>query len=590
MQALSPFLNDVKELCGEAVRTVFNVDDATVAQIKSLVVFAHQVELAHAALPCHSLSKVLRKSPKDIATQLCAYACSHVAQKKSPRIKEVKELNGYLNFMFDLELALAEDFKGANSKTLYKGPIIVGKDKEKMIVEFSQPNTHKALHIGHLRNAVYGDAICNILESAGHDIVRATYPGDMGAHIAKALWYIKKFKATEVPKKPSPDWLGQIYAESDQYVKSLNETEQAELKKEIGKVYLELENQTGDYYSLYKETREWSLQQMRDVYAWLGIKFDVWFFESECDVPSRKLVQQKYKEGFFELNQGAIGLDLNKYELGFAMYLRTDGTGLYLTKDLELIRKKFEDTAITRSIYIVDARQKLHFQQLFKTAELMGYPQAAKSLHLAYESVTDPEGAPFSSRSLNGVSLEELRVSIRKQVIQQYLEPLKTEWPEEKVNELADQVVLGAIKYGLLKVDPNRIIQFILEDWIKLDGETGPYLQYAHARCMSILKKVGEAPEGLTPKLTESAEKEVVLHLEKFNVALLQAANEYRPSVLCAYLYDLAKLFNRFYRECPIKNTEDEAVRNSRLAITAVVQFTLKKGLKTLGIPAPERM
>ena len=220
----------------------------------------------------------------------------------------------------------------------------------------------------------------------------------------------------------------------------------------------------------------------------------------------------------------------------------------------------------------------------------MGYPQAKKSLHLAYESVTDEKGAPFSSRSLNGVSLEELRISIRNQVVEQYLSQFKGEWTDEKIFELADQVVLGAIKYGLLKVDPNRIIQFILEEWIKLDGETGPYLQYAHARCASIRKKVGDATGEFTSKLTENVEIELALHLEKYNLALLQAGTEFRPSVLCAYLFDLAKLFNRFYRECPIKTTEDAAIRNSRLALVEIVQYVLKQGLGVLGIPAPERM
>jgi arginyl-tRNA synthetase len=593
MKPLSPFLNEAKKLSVVAVKTVFSVDDATADQIQSLVGFSHQSEIAHAALPCHGLSKILRKAPVAIATELCAFLSAHLNSQPDASlwIKEVKQLNGYLNFVFNLDHAVQNDYQNALKKQLNHGTLLEDAEKEKIIVEFSQPNTHKALHIGHLRNAVYGDAVCSILSAAGHHIVRATYPGDMGAHIAKALWYIKKFKLAEFPKKPDPHWLGQIYSESDQFLKSKAGTpEEAGYKTEITQLFKELEAMTGDDYPLYVQTREWSLQQMRDVYQWLGIHFDVWFYESECDGPSRQLVQEKYKEGFFVLSEGAIGLDLSADDLGFALYLRSDGTGLYLTKDLELIRQKFSDPAVTRSIYIVDSRQKLHFQQLFKTAEKMGYPQAEKSLHLAYESVTDPTGAPFSSRSLNGVSLDQLRVSIRNQVIEQYLGPFKTEWPEAKILELADQIVLGAIKYGLLKVDPNRIIQFILEDWIKLEGETGPYLQYAHARCNSILTKLGRAPAEFKPILTENAEKEIILHIEKYKTALAQAATEYRPSVLCSYLFDLAKLFNRFYKECPIKTAATEEAKNSRLAIVAIVQETLKQGLALLGIPAPERM
>ena len=352
-QPISLFLDEAKALSAEAVKSVYAVDEKTVEQVKTMVNFSPQPELAHAALPCHSLSKVLRKSPKEIATQLC----QHISNAKHPRIKEVRELNGYLNFIFDLDLALQEDFKLTRSKQLHVGPILPVAEREKMIVEFSQPNTHKALHIGHLRNAVYGDAVCNLLAAIGHDVVRATYPGDMGAHIAKALWYMKEFKSAEIPTTPNPHWLGQIYSESDQYIKSIAGTDkEIEFKKDITSVFQELENQKGPFYDLYLTTREWSLQEMRDIYEWLGIKFDVWFFESECDHPSRELVQQKYKEGFFVLNQGAIGLDLNSYDLGFALYLRTDGTGLYLTKDLELIRRKFSDpkslVPFTSSIHV----------------------------------------------------------------------------------------------------------------------------------------------------------------------------------------------------------------------------------------------
>lgn len=587
MQSVSVFLDEAKALAGRVVQSAYSVEPTVVEQIQSLVSFSPQSGLAHAALPCHSLAKVLRQAPKQIAARLCEEA----AKFPHPRILEVRELNGYLNFIFNLEMALQDDFARVQRNDFLQGPLLAPTAREKVIVEFSQPNTHKAIHVGHLRNAVYGDVVSRLLEAVGHTVIRATYPGDMGAHIAKALWYIGKFKKHEVPLQPDTKWLGRMYAESDQYIKSLAGTPQEQaFRQEVTTIIQEIENQQGVFYDLYTKTREWSLQEMRDIYQWLGIHFDIWFYESECDRPSRDLVQQKYKEGFFVLSEGAIGLDLNPYDLGFAIYLKTDGTGLYLTKDLELIRRKFADSSVTQSIYVVDSRQRLHFRQLFKTAELMGYPQAKKSLHLGYESVTDETGAAFSSRSLNGISLEDLRRSVRDQVVDQYLKPLQEEWPETKVLELADQVVLGAIKYGMLKVDPNRIIQFILKEWIQLDGETGPYLQYAHARCASIRKKVGEPASSFKPKLVEASEREVVLHLEKYNVALLQAAAEYKPSILCAYLYDLAKLFNRFYKECPIKTAEDADVRNSRLAIVCTVQSALRQGLAILGIPAPERL
>jgi len=583
----SQFLDETRQLVAEAVQQVFDVPSATAEEVKTWVGYSTQSTIAHAAFPCHNLAKILRQAPKQIAFQLC----SHLSGISSTRIREVSELNGYLNFTFNLELCLQESFARVREGRLYVEPLLASNEREKVIVEFSQPNTHQALHIGHLRNTVYGDAVCNLLSAVGHRVVRATYPGDLGAHIAKTLWFLKKFKMEEFPKQPDSDWLGHVYAEADQYLKSIEGTDdEIACRMEISKVFQQLEAQKGEYQDLYLDTREWSLNAMHQVYDWLGVRFDVWYYESECDHPSRDFVKGKFEEGFFVLSQGAIGIDLNPYDLGFAIYLRSDGTGLYLTKDLELLNRKFSDPEITSSIYVVDSRQKLHFQQLFKTAELMGYPQAGKSLHLAYESVTDEKGAPFSSRSLNAVSIDSLKLGIRNRIIEQYLKQFMDEWGMSGIVELADQIALGAIKYGMLKVDRNRIIQFILEDWIKLDGDTGPYLQYAYARCANIRKKVGEAAPDFSVQLTTEAEHEVVLHLEKFNTFLLQAATQYRPSTLCAYLYDLARIFSRFYQDCPIKDVQDISVRNTRLALVTTVQSVLKRGMDLLGIPTPERM
>ncbi len=579
MTHLSLYLDEAKELCQKAVNETYGLNQS----ITELVSFSPQPEMAHAAFPCHSLAKSLKQSPKLIAQTLCQ------AVQKYPlkRIKVVQELNGYLNFIFDLDLCLKESFEQCSGEKYLRSPMLEKSEQEKIIVEFSQPNTHKALHLGHLRNTIYGDVVCNLLEAIGHHIVRATYPGDMGAHIAKAIWFIQKFKKTEIPQSPDAHWLGEMYSAADAYLK--NDPPES-VKQEIYQVALQLEKKSGETYELYLKTREWSLDEMKSVYEWLNVRFDKWFYESECDQPSKELVKKKFEEGFFVLSEGAIGIDLNEYDLGFAIYLKSDGSGLYLTKDLELIKQKFSDPTITKSIYVVDSRQRLHFQQLFKTAELMGFPQAKKSLFLGYELVTDTKGAPFSSRTMNAMSLKDFNNKVSHQVIEQYLTPLKSEWSDTQIEELSEQIVLGAIKYGMLKIDPNRSIQFVLEDWLKLDGETGPYLQYVHARCSSILKKVGEPIDDQIPHLESLPEQLLILHIEKFKNALLQAATEYKPSIFCAYLFDLAKLFNRFYKECPIKTAASPELMQSRLALVKTTQMTLRRGLSLLGIPAPLRL
>jgi arginyl-tRNA synthetase len=541
-------------------------------------------ELGQAALPCHALAKAFRSAPQKIAEDLATRI------PKGLLIDKIDVVNGYLNFHMNFIAYGKYLLASIHSRDFFSHPLLEKKAQEKISVEYSQPNTHKALHVGHLRNMVFGDSVCNLLAYAGNRVVRTTYPGDFGAHIAKSLWYIKTKKDAKIPAIGQADWLGVVYAESDDYVKSLMGTPEADKSKaEVGAVLRELQDKKGPYYELYKTTKEYSLQQMRDIYDWLGMKFDLWFFESECDEPSRELVLKKFNEGFFVKSEGAIGLDLNPYNLGFALYLKSDGNGLYLTKDLELIRAKFSDPEVTKSIVVVDARQKLHFQQLFKTAELMGYEQAKRSVHLSYETVTTADGTPCSSRNLNGIQLSELRGAMENKVISDYLERYRGEWSDAEIRDTARDIALGALKYGFLKVDSNVIIKFVMEEWLKLEGDTGPYLQYVHARCRSILEKVGRPVQRKEVVLETEIEKELTVMLGGYNAVALQAANQYRPSMIASYLFDLCKQFNRFYKECPIKSSEG-AQKDSRLELTESTAAVLSHGLGLLGIQAPNRM
>lgn len=253
------------------------------------------------------------------------------------------------------------------------------------------------------------------------------------------------------------------------------------------------------------------------------------------------------------------------------------------------MRRKFSDPKVTRLIYVVDARQKLHFQQLFKTGELLGYPQAAKSVHLPYETVNTEAGAAFSSRSLNGLKLFELRQTMEAHVTKEYLERYRGQWSDEEIRKTAEAVTIGALKFGMIRVDNNTPITFKLDEWLKLDGDTGPYLQYVHARCKNILEKQGKPQTMFTAELVDPVEKELSFWLGRFNEFAYNAANQYRPSVMASYLYDLAKAFNRFYEACPIK-TATGNLRETRLQLVDTTATVLAKGLELLGIPAPNRM
>ena len=440
---------------------------------------------------------------------------------------------------------------------------------------------------------VLGEATSRLLEAAGDTVVRDTYPGDMGAHIAKALWYIQTVKKGELPADGDPvaqaAWLGKMYAEADAYVKQRGKEYAAahpavkpegadadvdpdedpaidpEVKAQIGDVLRQLEAKQEPLYSLYRQTREWSLAEMRRIYDWLGIRFDRWFFESECEEPSRELVLKKKEEGFFQVSKGAVGLDLNQYGLGFALFLKSNGTGLYITKDLELLEEKFADGTVNRSIVVVDARQTRHFQQLFKTAELMGMPQAARSIHLAYETVTTADGTPFSSRTMNGAGLDDIRASI-----------------EAKVGpELAPAV----LKFGFLRADSNKQVRFDPDAWMKNDGDGVLSLVELYQRGLKELAGAAPVPDGAALDVTTDSEKVLLNQLRTFPRTVSTAARDLRPTAIAIYVSELGRNLSRFYAESPLEGAGvTPEIRATRLALIEEANAVLKRGLSILGI------
>ncbi len=585
-----PFKNEISELVYNELKLMskelgiefsLNTND-----IYNMLTVPPDFSFGQAALPCFPFAKAFKQAPNKIASELS----EKLNNKNKSLIAAVNCVNAYLNFHCQFN-NLAKNLSNAiHSKEYFKRLLLEESEKDKIVVEYSQPNTHKAMHVGHLRCLVLGDAVCNLLEYAGNKVVRATYPGDLGNHVAKIIWYLTHPANKALPATDKTRWLGQMYAEADEAFKATKGTEkEAEVKKHISEILWQLNNSSGKYYDLWKETREWSLEELRNIYNWLDSHFDVWYFESECEAPSKILVKKKYEEGFFNKDNGAIGIDLSQWKLGFAMFLKSDGNGLYLTKDIDLIMRKFSDPEVTKSIYIVDSRQKLHFKQLFKTTELMGYPQAAKSIHLSYETVNTEDGKPLSSRQLNGLQLSDLRNKMETKVTNDYLNRYRGQWSDTEIELTAKNITIGALKYGMLRVDNNTQINFSLEEWLKLDGETGPYLQYVHARCSSILDKIGTPKDNITYKVTERNEEELIFLLSRFNDFAQQGAIQNRPSLIANYLYDLAKSFNRFYENCPIKNAE-ENTKETRLSLVNCTKKIIFEGLKLLGIPSPSKM
>lgn len=542
-----------------------------------------QSDMGDLAFSCFALAKALKRGPPQIAAEIAKNFFL------DSNVEKVQAAGPYLNITFTPSFHGREVVSTILDGSFFKKQLI--EKSPKTMIEFSQPNTHKELHVGHMRNLCLGDAIVRMLRYSGRNIVSSTFPGDMGTHVAKCLWYMKKHNQESAPEGAKGEWLGRMYSKANLLLEDQNGTPQEDInRQELTEILRQLESKAGPYFELWMETREWSIELMKKVYKWANVEFDEWYFESEMDSPSAQWVKQLYADGKLEKSEGAIGKNLESENLGFCMLLKSDGTGLYATKDLLLAKHKFEDVHIEKSVYIVDMRQALHFKQVFRVLEMLGFEQAKNCFHLQYNYVELPDGA-MSSRKGNIVPLTELVHRMEDHVKTTYLSRYQGEWSSEEIETIAGQVAKGAIFYGMLRIDTNKKIVFDMNEWLKLDGESGPFVQYSYARISSLGRKFPRTQSDVQWNLlNHTSERHLLQALFGFNSSVAMAAENFKPSAICGYLYDLAKKFNVFYHECPIGTEKDEATREARLALSSAVGIVLKQGLSVLGMPAPEKM
>jgi arginyl-tRNA synthetase len=527
------------------------------------------------------LAKILKKPPQALAKELEDLLLSS-EQPFTPQTA-----GPYLNLSmnFDLMIALLQSVQ---EQTYFSYGLLP--HCPKTMIEYSQPNTHKEMHVGHMRNVCLGQALEKIYKYCGLTVLTSTYPGDMGTHVAKCLWYLDKFK----PEKPTTRlgaWLGTIYSKAHNLLEEDRGSEkEAENRAQLTKILQDIHSGSGHFFTLWQETRTLSIELMKEVYAWLGVSFDYWYFESEVDRDSITLVKKYLEKKLFTVDAGAVGMDLAPYDLGFCLLLKSDGQGLYATKDLELARKKFQDFNIEKSIYIVDSRQSLHFKQVFKTLELMEFPQAKNCLHLGYEMVELPSG-PMSSRKGNIVPILQLIDEMESTIRLEHLAKYTDLWTEVELSHAAKTIANAAIKYGMLKIDPLKKIIFDLSEWLNMEGNTGPYLLYTYARFHSVLQKVGVVKEeNLKPVELKEIERSLVQKIFYFNDKCLLSFEKNSPSILCHYLYELCQDLNSFYANSPITKEENLSLKIFRVNLTTQSLSILKKGLHLLGIDTLEKM
>jgi arginyl-tRNA synthetase len=586
---MNPFLSAIHALVREQLASIPGAPELP----ENLIARPPDAALGDYALPCFFLAKALRKGPPAIAQEL--------AQALEPKLaghallRGVQAAGPYLNFRVNRAELARLTIPAILDGSYFRRNAAEARPREKVMVEYSQPNTHKAFHVGHMRNVALGDALVRLFRHDGFDVIAANYIGDVGTHIAKCLWYYLKHRTGEPPAGDAPEkrgeWLGEMYTAATRLLEEAPEPERRRHEQEVSAVLQDLEGGRGETYALWQETRRWSLESFAEIYRWLDARFDHDFYESEMEKPGREIVAEGLARGVFVRSRGAVGIDLEPEGLGFFLVLKGDGTTLYATKDLALARIKFERFAIGRSLYVVGAEQTLHFKQVFKTLEKLGYPQAEKSHHLAYGLAMLPDGK-MSSRLGNVILFSRLRREMREYILTHYLNAHRGDWTDAEIEETARRISVAAIRYGMVKQDPAKTIVFNLEDWLQTEGDTGTYLCYAYTRICSVQRQVPQAPNPNADfaLLTEPAEQALVRELHDFNEIVRAAEENLRPNMVAGALFQLCKEFSRAYVTSPVKQAPTEALREARLALFAAAGSLLKEGLGLIGIVPPERM
>jgi arginyl-tRNA synthetase len=560
----------------ELAQIIARITKFEVEQVESLLEIPPSTDMGDYAFPCFSLAKVQKKSPMQIASNLKEEISSEIKSGNIKILSDVSVINAYLNFRIN---------KGLQAQEILLNRPYFEKKNTKVMVEFSQPNTHKEFHVGHLRNASLGDSISRLNKFAGSEVINANYIGDIGTHVAKALWCLEKFhKDEEVPENKGK-YLGKIYVEASMKI------EESEIyAKEVSEVLQKLEAREEKVTALWEKTRKWSLDEFKNIYRDLDIHFDVWFFESEEDESGKKIAHDLLKRNIAEMSDGAVIVNLEKKNQGVALVLKTDGTTLYLTKDLSLAEKKFEKHHIDKSIYVIDSRQSLHMQQVFSILELMGFK--ADMVHVSYEFVSTKQG-PISSRKGNVYLYEDLKLRMISKIFDE-TKKRHEEWDDEQIKLNSAVIANSALKFGMLKMDNNKEILFDEEEWLDLEGETGPYILYSVARINSIIRKCAakdiHASKRINYELLGTREDAEILRiLDREKKTIEDAASSYKPSLVARYLIELSQKANEYYHKNQIIQDDIELMK-ARLLLLSTINESLKLCLLLLGIKTVEEM
>ena len=528
--------------------------------------------------------------------------------KENANIINFNVVKGFLNFSLANSFWLNE-FKEIASQPNY-GIKKANSTGKQIMLEYSSPNTNKPLHLGHIRNNLLGFSVANIIQTQGHEVIKVNLINDRGIHICKSMIAWKLFGNGETPESTNEKGdhlVGKYYVAFDkEYKRQTAELETQGLTKEEAvkkapimlqtqEMLLKWEANDPETIELWKTMNNWVYKGFDVTYKKLGVTFDKLYYESNTYLFGKEIVQEGLaKNIFYKKENGSICIDLTNEGLDEKVVLRSDGTSVYITQDLgTAIERAKEFPKLNQMIYTVGNEQDYHFKVLFKCLEKLGYDWAKECFHLSYGMVELPEGK-MKSREGPVVDADELidgMVATAKETTE---ELGKVEgFTNEELETLYTTIGMGALKYFILKVDPKKKMMFDPKESIDFNGHTGPFIQYSHARIKSILRKFEKPTTQLIISdsiILQPKEKELVKGLYDFSIALEESATLFNPAIVANYIYELTKLFNQFYNECPVLKEENETIKEFRIKLIETTASIMKNGMKCLGIEVPERM
>jgi arginyl-tRNA synthetase len=594
-------VNEIKPLIVTELKNLYGQDPMAIGFSESdLTISSTKPEFeGDYTLVLFSFVKQLKKSPEQLGNEI-----GDALVKANPTIFiKHNVIKGFLN------LTISDNY-WINFLQVNFGDGEFGRkpaNGQKVMVEYSSPNTNKPIHLGHLRNNFLGWSVAQILKRSGYETVKSCIVNDRGIHICKSMIAWQQFANGATPyttKIKGDHFVGDYYVRfNDEYKKQVEELVAGGMKKEEAekeapimkgtqKMLQDWEAGKPDVIELWKTMNGWVYEGFDVTYKRIGSDFQKMYYESETYLPGKKFVEEGLKQGvFFKKEDGSVWIDLTDEGLDEKLVLRKDGTSVYITQDLGLAQQKYEEFNYDQSIYVIADEQNYHMKVLKLILKKLGKPYAEGIYHLSYGMVELPSGR-MKSREGTVVDADDMieeMVKVAKNKTEE-LGKVK-DFTDSELVELYDTIALGALKFFLLRVDPKKRMIFNPEESIDFHGFTGPFVQYTHARIKSILRKAqeGRNKQSLGNSLMK-LEKDLIVSLEQFPSVIAQAATEHNPSVIAIYVFNLAKSFNTFYTEHSVMNAESEEKKQLRLQLSEMTANVIASGMGLLGIKVPERM